>query len=52
MLRGVNRRWIYNKATAHVLIDIPYFERLENRLIETPTHLNTFSSMIDFLKAL
>jgi hypothetical protein len=52
MLRGVDRRWFYNKATAHVLIDMLYFERLENRLIETPTHLSTFSKMIDFLKTL
>lgn len=52
MLRGVNRRWIYGKSTAHNLIDIPYFQRLEQRLTETPTHLQTFSDMVSFLKSL
>ncbi len=52
MLRGVNRRWRYNKSTAHNLIDILYLKRLEKRLIETPTHLKTFSDMVSFLKTL
>jgi hypothetical protein len=42
----------YKEATAHTLIDIPYFQRLEQRLTETPTHLDSFSDMITFLKSL
>jgi hypothetical protein len=52
MLKGVNETWHYNKATAHVLIDIPYLQRLEQRLKETPSHLQSFSNMIMFLKSL
>ena len=52
MLKGANRSWIYGKSTAHNLIDIPYFQRLEQRLTETPTHLQTFSDMVSFLKSL
>jgi hypothetical protein len=52
MLKGVNRTWSYREATPHTLIDIPYFQRLEQRLIETPTHLNSFADMITFLKSL
>lgn len=52
MLKGANSRWKYNKSTAHSLIDIPYFQRLEQRLTETPTHLNSFADMVSFLKNL
>ena len=52
ILRGANRSWIYGKSTAHNLIDIPYFQRLEQRLTETPTHLQTFSDMVSFLRSL
>jgi hypothetical protein len=52
MLNGANRNWRYSKTTAHLLIDIPYLQRLEQRLVETPTHLQSFSDMILFLKGL
>jgi hypothetical protein len=52
MIKGANRRWKYGKSTAHNLIDIPYFQRLEQRITETPTHLQTFSDMVSFLKSL
>jgi hypothetical protein len=52
MLKGVNERWKYNKSTAHTLIDKPYFQRLEQRLTEAPTHLNSFANMVNFLKSL
>ncbi len=52
MLNGANRNWRYGKTTAHLLIDMPYLQRLEQRLIETPTHLQSFSNMILFLKSL
>lgn len=52
MLKGANRTWHYGKSTANALIDIPYFQRLEQRLKETPTHLNSFAEMISFLKSL
>lgn len=52
MLNGANRKWRYSKTTAHLLIDMPYLQRLEQRLIETPTHLQSFSNMILFLKSL
>lgn len=52
MLKGVNRSWNYGKSTAHTLINIPYFQRLEQRLTETPTHLNSFADMVGFLKNL
>jgi hypothetical protein len=52
MLNGANRNWRYGKTTAHLLIDLPYLQRLEQRLIETPTHLQSFSNMILFLKSL
>lgn len=52
MLSGANRTWKYGKTTAHNLIDIPYFQRLEQRLTETPTHLQTFSNMVNFLRSL
>jgi hypothetical protein len=52
MLKGANRTWHYGKSTAHTLIDIPYLQRLEQRLVETPTHLNSLADMITFLKSL
>jgi hypothetical protein len=52
MLKGANRTWHYGKSTAHNLIDIPYLKRIEQRLTETPTHLQTFSDMVSFLKSL
>jgi hypothetical protein len=52
MLEGVNPRWKYKKSTADTLIDIPYFQRLEKRIEETPTHLNSFADMVGFLKSL
>lgn len=52
MLKGTNRSWHYGKSTAHSIIDIPYFQRLEQRLIESPTHLNSFGDMVVFLKSL
>jgi predicted ATPase len=52
MLKGANRTWHYGKSTAHTLIDMPYFQRLEQRLTETPTHLNSFADMVTFLKSL
>jgi hypothetical protein len=52
MLKGVNRKWKYEESTAHTLIDTPYFQRLERRLTETPTHLNSFAAMVDFLENL
>jgi hypothetical protein len=52
MLKGANRRWKYVETTADTLIDIPYLQRLEQRLTETPTHLQTFSDMVSFLKSL
>lgn len=52
MLKGVNRRWKYEESTAHTIIDTPYFQRLERRLAETPTHLSSFSGMVNFLKSL
>jgi hypothetical protein len=52
MLKGANHSWNYKEKTAHTLIDMPYFQRLEQRLNETPTHLNSFADMIAFLKSL
>jgi hypothetical protein len=52
MLKGANRSWNYSKSTANTIIDIPYFQRLEQRLTETPAHLNSFADMIAFLKSL
>ncbi len=52
MLKGANPRSKYNKSTAHTFVDIPYFQRLEQRLTETPTHLNSFADMVNFLKNL
>jgi hypothetical protein len=52
MLRGANRTWRYGKSSAHNLIDIPYFQRLEQRLTETPTHLKTFADMVTFMRSL
>jgi hypothetical protein len=52
MLKGVNRRWKYEESTAHTIIDTPYFQRLEQRLTDTPTHLRSFADMVDFLKSL
>ena len=52
MLKGANNSWRYGKSTAHNLINLPYLQRLEQRLIDTPTHLQAFSNMISFLKTL
>jgi hypothetical protein len=52
MLRGANRSWHYRKSTALTIINIPYFQRLEQRLTETPKHLNSFADMVNFLKNL
>ncbi len=52
MLKGANRSWNYGKSTADALIDIPYFQVLGQRLIETPAHLNSFGDMVTFLKNL
>jgi hypothetical protein len=52
MLKGANRSWRYNKTTAHNLIDIPYIQRLEQRLLDSPTHLKSFSDTIVFLKSI
>ena len=52
MLKGANRTWNYGKSTADTLIDTPYLERLEKRLIDSPTHLQTFSDMVTFLKSI
>ena len=40
----------YNKGSAHKLIDIPYLEKLKNRLTQTPTHLITLNEMLSFLQ--
>lgn len=52
MLKGADKSWKYKKSTVDILIDIPYLQRLEQRLIETPTHLQSFSNMISFLKSI
>jgi hypothetical protein len=42
----------YNKGTANQLIEVTYLEKLQERLIQTPTHLLTFNNMLSFFKAL
>jgi hypothetical protein len=42
----------YNKGTASTLIDVNYLENLQERLVQTPTHLVSFNAMISFFQTL
>lgn len=42
----------YNKGSAHVLINVSYLKKLQERLLHTPTHLITFNEMLSFFQIL
>lgn len=42
----------YNKGSAHVLINVSYLKKLQERLLQTPTHLITFNEMLSFFQIL
>ena len=42
----------YNKSSAHVLIDVSYLKKLQERLLQAPTHLITFNEMLSFFQIL